>query len=207
LRPHVPTWFDELQIMKKALAVVALTSCVAAACRAASPTPLPENLLACAKLQDPGVRVRCYDAQIAAINPPVATPSSPAAAMPAAAMPAAAASAAPPKAVASAPPRAPAAEQPPAAQFGNEQLPRTSPAAAAHQDEALLASITAMRTVGQKTLISLSNGQVWRQEGSQLTGLSRVGDGVRIERGALGSYHMSIVAYGAKNWVLVTRVM
>lgn len=64
-----------------------------------------------------------------------------------------------------------------------------------------------MRTVGAKTyLISLSNGQVWRQQGSELTGLFRVGQDARIERGAMGSYHMSIVAFGSKNWVLVTRV-
>jgi len=73
---------------------------------------------------------------------------------------------------------------------------------------ALLSSITAMRTVGQqKYAISLANGQVWRQEeASPISLFFRVGDNVRIEKGTLGSYHMSTDTTGTKNWVRVTRV-
>ncbi len=182
--------------MKNALAVFVLGSCLTAACQAAScPPPQLDGLLACGKLQDPGERVRCYDGQMASLTPTAAAAATPAAIAPAML----------PKAAASMP--APAAEQSPGAQFGEEQLPRTSRAAQAHEDEALLSSITALRTVGQKSyLISLSNGQVWRQDGSELAALFRVGQDARIEKGALGSYHMSIVTLGSKNWVPVTRV-
>jgi hypothetical protein len=55
--------------------------------------------------------------------------------------------------------------------------------------------------------ISLANGQVWRQEeASHIALFFRVGDDVRIEKGTLGSYHMSTAATGSKNWVRVTRV-
>lgn len=133
---------------RRAVAAVALGACVAAVWQTASPEPLPDKLLACGELSDPGERVRCYDTQIAAIT-----------------------------GTAPAPP-----------------------------DQPLLATITSLHTIGQKTLVTLSNGQTWREEDSRLTALSRAGDDVRIEKGALGAYHMSIVAQGAKNWVLVTRV-
>lgn len=72
----------------------------------------------------------------------------------------------------------------------------------------LLATIKEMHEVRpQIYAISLSNGQVWRQEeGSHLALFFHVGDGVRIEKGALGSYHMSTAATGAKNWVRVSRI-
>ena len=194
--------------------MVALASAIGAVCRAASP-PLPESLLACAKLQDPMERVHCYDAQIAALrsetNPAAA--ALPAAALPAPALPAAVPPPGPtvvvPAAAVSASPAAPASaateQQSASPQFGDEQLPLKSRATPPKQD-ALLSSITEMRTIGQKIyLISLANGQVWRQEGSPLPALFRVGNDVRIERGALGSYHLSVVPLGEKNWVLVTR--
>src|SRR6185312_13855595 len=51
-----------------ALAIVALTSGLSIAARAESPPTVPESLLACAKLQDSAERVRCYDAQVAAMQ-------------------------------------------------------------------------------------------------------------------------------------------
>ena len=64
-----------------------------------------------------------------------------------------------------------------------------------------------MSSVGPKMwLISLANGQVWRQEGTQITAFFKTGDDVLIDRGALGSYHLSTPRLGAKNWVQVTRV-
>jgi hypothetical protein len=180
--------------MKHAIVIIALGSCVAAACRPAGAAPVPENLLACAKMPDPMVRVRCYDAQIAAMTGARESAAS------------AATAPAPPstRAPTAAPAPVPAA---PSAKFGEEQLPSTARAAPTAEDAALVSNITAIRPVRESVfLISLANGQVWRQDGSQLTVLFRVGNEVRIERGAFGSYHMSVTALGAKNWVLVKRI-
>ncbi len=93
------------------------------------------------------------------------------------------------------------------AQFGQELLPRNTRPAQSENERALLSSITALQQVRPKTYyISLSNGQVWRQEGMQIMAFFHVGDDVRIEKGALGSYHMSTARIGAKNWVDVTRI-
>lgn len=194
--------------MKNALAIVALAS-FSAACRAASPAPVPANLLACGKLQDPGERVRCYDTQIAAMQTSPADASAPSAARsvaPATSAPAAAAQATAPHGAPTSPIANP--EQPTAAKFGEELLPPGSRPASHQREMALLASITAMQEVALKTYVfSLSNGQVWRQEeGSQVATFFHIGDDVRIERGLLGSYHMSTAAAGSKNWVLVTRI-
>jgi hypothetical protein len=105
------------------------------------------------------------------------------------------------------PPQAPAGASSPA-QFGEENLPRNLRPLKAEDETTLLSSIKAMRAVGPETYaISLSNGQVWRQEeGSHIALFFHVGDNVRIEKGALGSYHMSTAATGSKNWVRVTRI-
>ena len=105
------------------------------------------------------------------------------------------------------PPRAPAAASSPE-QFGEENRPRALRPLRAEEDTTLLSSIKAMRAVGPEAYaISLSNGQVWRQEeGSHVALFFHVGDNVRIEKGALGSYHMSTAATGSKNWVRVTRI-
>jgi hypothetical protein len=208
--------------MKNALALVALAS-FSAACRAASPTPVPENLLACGKLQDPGERVHCYDTQIAAMQASAPDSAAPAAArsvtpttssVPVAPAPVKPAADSSPAAAAKTTPRAaptsPAAppEQRSAAKFGEELLPPTSRPAPPPQEMALVSNITALRAVGPNTyVISLSNGQVWRQEqASQVALFFRIGDDVRIEKGTLGSYHMSTASTGAKNWVRVTRI-
>jgi hypothetical protein len=184
--------------MKNALALVALASCVTALCRAASPSPVPENLLACRKLQDESERVRCYDAQIDKLTGLAANTPAPAQAAPNA----------PVAAKASAPSAAAASKQSATAKFGEETLPPTSRPTTPQEEMALLSSITAMRAVApQMYVISLANGQVWRQEqASQIALFFRVGDDVRIAKGALGSYHMSTDKTGAKNWVRVTRI-
>jgi hypothetical protein len=94
------------------------------------------------------------------------------------------------------------------AQFGEENLPRNSRPLKAEDPTSLLSSIKALRALGPETYaISLSNGQVWRQEeGSHVALFFHVGDDVRIEKGALGSYHLSTAATGSKNWVRVTRI-
>jgi hypothetical protein len=94
------------------------------------------------------------------------------------------------------------------ASFGEDALPPSSRPPKAQDEMTLLATIKEMHEVRpQIYAISLSNGQVWRQEeGSHLALFFHVGDGVRIEKGALGSYHMSTAATGAKNWVRVSRI-
>jgi len=58
-------------------------------------------------------------------------------------------------------------------------------------------------------VIALANGQVWLQEGTQRAQVAvffRAGDDARIEKGSLGSYRMSTLQAGTKNWVRVTRI-
>ena len=184
--------------MKNALAIAAMASCIVPLCRAASPPPVPESLLACRKLEDDGERVRCYDAQIAKLIAPTVAPGPP-----------------PPHATATAPApasptpahAAPTTPPPAAARFGAETLPPTAHPQTQHQESALLSTITALRKTASGTYaVSLANGQIWRQEeSSQLAQFFHVGDEVRIERAALGSYHMSTSRTGSKNWVRVTR--
>jgi len=198
--------------MKHTLAIVAVISTIVPLCQAASPLPVPESLLACRKLQDDGERVRCYDAQIAKlIAPASAAGSAPAisSAPVASQAPAHPGPAAPAAPTASAAPAAQTAATSSAATFGAETLPPAAHPKTQHQEEtALLSSITALRKASSGTYtISLSNGQIWRQEeSSQVAQFLRVGDDVRIEKAAFGSYHMSTASTGAKNWVRVTRI-
>jgi hypothetical protein len=70
-----------------------------------------------------------------------------------------------------------------------------------------VSTITDIHSLGQSIyMISLANGQVWRQEGSSLTSFFRNGYDVQIEKATLGSYRMSTPQTGTKNWVRVTRV-
>jgi hypothetical protein len=216
-----------VNIMKNAAAIAALTFALTVASHAATPPPVPENLLACSKLADAGERTRCYDREIKAMSTAAASaapaPSTPAVTAPAAAAAAAAAAAttpAPTPAVSPAPAKSAAAVAAPAAaaaatpapstapgHFGEELLPPTSRPEPNPKDQVLTSSITAMKEVRPKLfIISLANGQVWRQEGTQITMFFRVGDDVRIERHVLGAYHMSTSQTGEKNWVRVTRV-
>jgi hypothetical protein len=199
--------------MKNTLVIATLASCVTALCRAAGPTPVPENLLTCRKLPDANERVRCYDAQIDKMSASAVARSAPAQPAPtasaAAQVPAPGAVPLSSTAPRSAPGAATASNQPSTGQFGEETLPpAVRPKPEAREPTALLSNITAMRVVGsQKYAVSLSNGQIWRQEeSSPIAQFFRVGDDVRIEKAALGSYHMSTGRTGFKNWVRVTRV-
>src|SRR6185437_16235660 len=159
-----------------------------------SAAPVPESLLACRKLPDQSERVRCYDAQIDKLSGTVAASSAPTASTAAVA-----------RAATTAPVAASAAPAQSAAKFGAETLPSTSRPTTPKEDTALLSSITAKQSVGSNLYaFALANGQVWRQEeSSQVSLFFRVGDNVRIEKGTMGSYHMSTVSAGAKNWVRV----
>ena len=219
--PHL----HNVNIMKNAAAIAVLAFGSTMVSHAASPPPVPENLLACSKLADAGERTRCSDREIKALSaaaaPAPSTPPAPAAAAAAAAAgaPRAPTPAVPPAAKSAAVAAPAAAAVAPAAaaatpasstapgHFGEELLPPTSRPAPSPKDQVLLSSITAMKEVRPKLfIISLANGQVWRQEGTQITMFFRVGDDVRIEKHVLGAYHMSTKSTGEKNWVRVTRV-
>ncbi len=75
-------------------------------------------------------------------------------------------------------------------------------------DKVLVSSIASIRQVRPKLwLIVLANGQIWLQDGTQITMFFRAGYEVRVEKGLLaGEYRMSTAETGAKNWVRVTRI-
>jgi len=160
-----------------AFVIVAVISSVVPLCRAASAPPVPPSLLACRNLQDDGERVRCYDTQIAKLTGEAVARSTAATST--------------------------------AARFGQETLPPAAqPKSQLPEETALLSRVSALSKGRSGTYtISLANGQVWRQEeASQVAQFFRVGDNVRIEKAALGSYHMSTASTGAKNWIRVTRI-
>jgi hypothetical protein len=221
--------FYQEQTMKNALAFVAIASCVSALCRAAAPPSLAESLQSCAKMADVTERVRCYDAvaaQTAAspsnpIVPPaarVAAPPSirtlPPVTPPPAARTAPATGAAPSAAASkgsSVPPPASATAAPTGAgaggEFGKEQLPKRSRPAPTEANSTMDSSIQNLHVVGAGAyMVSLANGQTWREQGSDKMKFFRIGDEVRIEKGSLGSYQMWTGRIGRKNWVPVQRI-
>jgi hypothetical protein len=139
---------------------------------------VPDSLLACRKVTNEAERVRCYDTQIDKMSAPT------------------------PAVIRSTP-------MEPAAKFGKETLPMAArPKAAPPEEVALDSTIQSLKKVARsKYTITLANGQVWQQEEASDTALFfKVGDGVRIEKSSLGSYHMSTSATGSKNWIRVTRL-
>ena len=223
------TFYRTIQTMKNALVYAAVAASLTAANAATpSPAPVPEQLLACSKLQDESARVRCYDEQIAAMNaaaaaaPKAAAPAPAASANTPATSPGRSAAGAPAAAVgatasagAAAPAAAAAASSGPEAphagtaqqDFGKESLPVTKREKRPEGETTLVSTITDIHSMGSVYLISLANGQVWRQEGSSsITSFFRSGYDVKIEKAMLGSYQMSTSQTGEKNWVRVTRV-
>ena len=192
--------------MKHAATLLGLSACLAAIGHAATP---PAGFEACSQLTDAAQRLGCYDARMAEFKSQAAAPAATTMAAPAVrnVAPPAPAPAAAPMAAASMAASPASPPPPPAAKFGEDDLPlqaRPKPAAA---DEVLLSSITSVRVVAPKVfVISLANGQVWRQSGTQMTMFFRPGNDVRIEKGMLGDYRMSTTQTGAKNWVRVTRI-
>ena len=55
-------------------------------------------------------------------------------------------------------------------------------------------------------LMSLDNGQTWRQEEVSARFVVHEGDTVRIKKGALGSYRMVRISHGTSGWVEVRRI-
>jgi hypothetical protein len=74
----------------------------------------------------------------------------------------------------------------------------------------LLSRITSIEQVRPHVyVISLANGQVWLEQGTQRAQVGdffRAGYDARIERGRFGSYRLSTTETGTKNWVSVSRI-
>jgi hypothetical protein len=150
-------------------------------CWAADPLA---GLLACRELTDAEARLACFDRETAAL----------------ARVPAAPVAAAPLTTPATPTPAAPAA--PP---LTPEQKFGLSPSAIVAKEDAaatqappkeakLQARIIALALAGDgRTLFTLDNSQVWRQlEANGTDVMARLGDGVTISRGMLGSYWLQL---------------
>jgi hypothetical protein len=190
-------------LMKHAPVPLALAFGFFAAAQAANaPTP-PAELVVCSRMPEREERLNCYDARMAALL--AASSPAPAAAPAAVAAPKSeparvASVPAPPSAV---PPPAPSAEQ----RFGSEDLSLAARAKVEKPDNVLLSTITSIREVRPKLwIIVLGNGQIWMQQGTQITMFFRAGYDVRIEKGLLGDYRMSSAQIGEKNMVKITRI-
>ncbi len=201
--------------MKHIAILLALAFCVAAQAHAASTAAPPENLVACSRMIEPGARLRCYDTQMAAmlgtpsgVAPAAgsAAPNPEVAAVPAPSAPASGVAAVPPPNAA--PP--PAVTAPPSAEekFGAVDLPRPAREKMADPNKVMVSTIASIRLLRPKLwLIVLANGQIWLQDGTQITMFFRAGYEVRIEKGLMeGEFRMWTPQTGEKNGVKVSRV-
>jgi hypothetical protein len=198
-------------------ALLVLAAGTFALCSTAGAQAPPPSLVACARLADPGQRLGCYDTQMAAMGATVAgsPPATPEGAPPRVAVPdravaQVAAPPPPPTAPVAAPPPPPVAAAPaatPEAKFGAEDIKPSARPKQAKEDKVLLSTITSIKQVRPKLfVIVLANGQIWMQDGTQITAFFRAGYDARIERGLLGDYRMSTTQTGEKNMVRVTRI-
>ncbi|HEY6457573.1 MAG TPA: hypothetical protein VIY90_20025 [Steroidobacteraceae bacterium] len=166
--------------MKHAPVLLAVICTLVSAGHTASAQTPPANLLACARVSDPGERLRCYDTQMAAMGVAVGTAPSTV---------------------------APVAAAPPAAKFGADDLKLAARPKEAKSDRVLESVITSIHEARPKLfIIVLANGQIWMQEGTQITSFFKVGYDAHIERGLFGDYRMSTHQTGDKNMVKVTRI-
>lgn len=99
--------------------------------------------------------------------------------------------------------RHPLAEPP---RLGEEQVERRAPDAAA-ADRSLTARIASLAQEHDGTYtLKLDNGQVWHQQSVEFFFPLAVGETVRIEKAALGSYRLTRVIEGWNKWTRVSRV-
>jgi hypothetical protein len=152
---------------------------------------LPANVAACANIPDTMQRASCYDREVAALSkaPVPAIPTRPPSASPSGVAP---------------PAPAPA---PAPAEFGVDSLERKARATSEPASVTLKATVTSLREPRPGVyVITLDNGQVWRQSEPRISFLLKTGDGVSLKRGTLDAYRLWRDADGAKNWVRVSRV-
>jgi len=150
----------------------------------------------CAQQKDSLQRLVCYDRifQAEEVSPARAAPA------------ATAAVAAPVVAAAPAAAAAPALAAPAAAPaLGDETLKKNQVKKAEAAPKGLEAQVTAVRESRPEIFrVTLDNGQIWQQMESSNLFHVRNGDRVRIERGSMGGYRMSLAK--GSGWVRVTRV-
>jgi hypothetical protein len=163
--------------MKRLLLMVAL-SLAAAPLFAAGPV-VPAGLRACKAMQDSLQRLLCYDTQVAELDNEVAQVK--------------------PETTPEAPVSSP--------QFGQESLARKARPVADSEPSSLTSKVTGLRPVDVGiSLITLENGQVWRQQEPARDFYANVGDTVRIEKGVLGSFRLVKEGRGGGRWVRVARL-
>jgi hypothetical protein len=91
--------------------------------------------------------------------------------------------------------------------LGEEQVQRRAPAAASDAESSLTARVTGLVDQRDGTVtMTLDNGQVWHQQAAEFYFPLTLGETVRIEKGALGSYRLTRVVEGWNKWTRVGRV-
>ena len=182
---------------------------IAPAHSAASPVEATfERLVSvCGEMNDASARVACFDREIAPFR--VRSARSPSDAAPpvvsAPATNAAPARSPPPLRVAAPPIASP--PLPSSRDLGAEELARPSSRAAKVEDTALTARITAIRSVdATASIVTLDNGQVWRNEDPRRSGFLKEGAAVTIRKGSFGSYRLTLDGGDSRNWISVIRV-
>ena len=71
----------------------------------------------------------------------------------------------------------------------------------------MVSSIASIRQIRPKVfVITLANGQVWMQKGTQITMFFKAGYDARVEKGLFGDYRMSTAQTGDKYVVRVNRI-
>ena len=192
------------RLFQPLLALVCLA--LAGAVQAASPA-VPDSLRSCMKEQDVLRRLSCYDGEMARLTSqaapvPATTTAAPSAAPLAAPVAAAAAT------VATA---APAAAEPARGRvsgFLRSLVPsKGKNPVSADSERSQVARIVGVRQAANKlAVITLDNGQVWRQTEEEAFFPLNVGDTIRIDMGALGSYRLTRVEEGWKRFMRVALV-
>jgi len=154
----------------------------------------------CVKLEAPDERLACYGRQVdAAVKQNNAAPPAPAALLPATPALASGSASAP-----VAPPASATAATPPSDSSGHEPKPKSA-ADPSVDSSSIAATVTALKeTVPNVYLITLDNGQVWRQNSSQRYPL-QPGQRVTLSRTQWGgAYRLN--AEGLHGFIQVERV-
>jgi hypothetical protein len=177
------------------LVLAALGSTAAAA-------EIPEGLRRCATESDDLRRLACYDAEIAGSGRVISNASGnvagASAATPDPSAAKAASDAAPKPDSSAAATKAPAD---PADEFGLRRDPKKEPGTKAAEVSSSVAAFS--RGVDRRLVVTLENGQVWREIAPNEAVRLQTGDTVRIERGSLGSF---LLVAPNKRSTKVTRI-
>jgi hypothetical protein len=186
----------------------AATAILALAVSSAVSSQQPESLIVdvgvCVDLQSPGERLDCYEEQVARARSRAPAPRDPGAQAPAAAAPTTPPPTAPPAAAARTVP-APA-ERPARGENAQVEDARVTAGTPSLDGGTVESTIAALReTVPNSWMITLANGQVWRQEYPKAYRLA-VGQRVRItpERRFGGGHRLTVV--GMNGFIQVDHV-